>query len=348
MTLPSAQADLLLLAKDGVRQARLHWWNETRRFYNDRLNRNWRANMPLARLWTLFPLFETVNAIAIAEPTRANRAAVHGLARHARRYWNPSLESIGGFGWYVDKRQPWFNAYYDDNGWWGIAFLDAYRATGDRTYIRDAARAFRFIVDAGWDPGEGGIWWDSRQHHKTAEPLAAAALIGAKLYRITDDPAYLEEVKRLLSWANRRSWNKRRRLYQRSDRDDVVMNYVQGMMIEAHLELCRVLKQSGHCRRAQQLAEASLVAFPADSDWSPPNDAIYLRFMLDLYRHGRDSRWYSLAYRNARRALAYGRGREGLFLRMWDGTGVEGGLLRMHAATTSLFAWLAASEPATA
>ena len=123
------------------------------------------------------------------------------------------------------------------------------------------------------------------------------------------------------------------------------MNYVQGMMIEAHLELCRATGKRSHCRRAADIARASRVAFPAEADWSPPNDVIYLRFLLDLYRHNGDRRWYDLAYRNAQRAWRNAVGRHGLFLRTWDGRNVPGGLLRMHAATVSLFAWLAAAEP---
>ena len=67
--------------------------------------------------------------------------------------------------------------------------------------------------------------------------------------------------------------------------------------------------------------------------------------MLELYRHDDSPSWYELDYRNARRAMAYARGRGALFIKRWDGTPVEGGLLRMHAATLSLFAWLAATPP---
>jgi len=338
------RAEFLRLAKDGVRRTRAHFWNARLGWYNDRLDLDWRPGMPLARLWTAYPLFETLNAIALAEPSRANRAAVRAFADKARDYWNPEIIPAGGYSYLPRTRTPDVNAFFDDAGWWGLAFLHAAQATGDRRYLRDAARAFHWIVDDGWEDGEGGVWWDTDRHHKTAEPLAAAILIGAKLYRETRNETYLRDVRKLLTWADTWTVHDETRLYQRSSTDSVLMNYVQGMMIEAHLELCAISGTS-YCRRAKQLAQASAERFPADAEWAPPNDAIYLSSMLALYRHDGNPRWYGLAHRNALRAIRNARGRHGLYLKRWDRVGVPGGLLRMHAATLSLFAWLAATPP---
>ena len=345
---PSEQErrEFLNHAEVGVKRARQLWWNHNLGWYDERLNNNWNRSMPLVRLWSAYPLFEALTAIALAEPTPAHKAAVRSFAAKARRYWNPELHPIGGFAYYIDTKNPRIRAYYDDNGWWGIAFLDAYRATGDRSFLRDARRAFRFIVLSGWDDaGGGGIWWETWHKHKTAEPLAAAAYIGAVLYGITRERSYLDQVTKLIAWADTRTWDARRRLYRRSDTSDVVMNYVQGMMIGAHLELCRVLEQPAYCAKAQALGRASLLAFPADAAWTPIADGIYLRHLLDLYRYDRDPRWYGIALRNARRALRNSRGRSGLFLKDWAGRPVPGDLLRTHASSVALFAWLATVAP---
>ena len=336
--------EFLRLAKRGVRQARKHWWNAELGWYNDRLDRKWRANMPLARLWTIFPLFQTLNAIAIAEPTRRNRAAVRAFAANARRYWNPRLKPAGGWAWYPGERRANVRTYFDDAGWFGIAYLDAYEVTRERAFLRDAASVFRVILESAWDDYHGGTWWDSRHHHKTAEPLAAAALVGVRLYRLTGKPLYLAGVRKLLAFANQWMWNAERRLYQTSHWVETVLNYVQGMMIGVQLELCR-LHSRPRCARAQRLARASRVAFPDRYEWSAPTDAIYLRFMLDLYRHDGDVRWYGAAYRKAKRAVANARIGGGLFLKAWNGKMVPGGLLRMHAASISLLAWVAATPP---
>ena len=332
------RAAYLRLATQGVVQARRHWWNARRGWYDDRLATPRRP----AYLWTAFPLFETLNAVAIAAPTAANRAAAAAFAARAERYWNPA---VGGYAYLMGTNRRSVRTYFDDNGWWAIAFVDAFRATGNRRYLADAAKAFRFIVQEGWDPRSGGTWWDTAHGHKTSEPLAAAAYAGAVLYAQTRDRYYLRTVQRLIAWADARSWNRERGLYGRSDTDGTVMDYVEGMMIGAHLRLCDTLRRPSHCSKARALAVASARAFPAAASWSPTADGIYLRFLLDLYRHDGSARWYDLAASNARRALANARDARGLYLRGWDGKPVAGGFLRMHAGTLSLFAWLATVEP---
>src|SRR5262249_54010531 len=143
--------------------------------------------------------------------------------------------------------------YFDDNGWYGIAFLDAYRATGDRADLVEADRAFRFITGPGWDPQTGGAWWNTHHDFVTAEPLAAAAFVGAGLYGITRDQTYLRAVDRLLAWADRNSWDASAGLYQRNPTDGTLMDYVQAMMIGAELELCRYARRPSACEKAEAL-----------------------------------------------------------------------------------------------
>lgn len=333
----------LRTAQRGVRAARVYWWNEGLAWYDDRRDNSWNTNMPLARLWTIFPLFQAVNAIAIAKPSAANVAAVRRFSRAVRRYWNPDVRA---YAWYPGMRGV-RQTFFDDNGWIAIAFADAYSVTRDPADLAAAATAYRFIVERGWDEtAGGGIWWDtSHKNHKTSEPLAAAVYVGAFLYQQTHRKAYLQTALRLLDWADTAGWNHRRDLYGRNASDGTVMNYVQGMMIGAHLRLCQGLGDTSFCERAQELAESSLQAFPVIAPWAPAPDAIYLRFVLDLYRRNGDTRWYGLAHANARRALAVGRSWNGLFVRRWADGRQGRNTLRDHAASVSLLAWLAGAAP---
>jgi glycosyl hydrolase family 76 len=342
---PIEQSQFLAFARAGIASARSHWWNPRLGWYDDRLDRSWRPTMPLAYLWSAFPLFEAIDAVAIAQPTAANRAAVRSFASNAERYWNPSLKPLGGYAYYIGTHTRTVHTYFDDNGWWGIAFADAFRATGDRRYLDDAARAFAFIVTSGWNRDGGGTWWDTSHDHLTSEPLAAAAYIGAVIYGSTRDPRYLAELKKLLGWANAHSWNASAQLYGRSPTDSTVMDYVEGMMIGADLELCTATGSATYCAAAEQLGLASLREFSGELAWSATADGMYLRFLLDLYRHDGNAQLYDLAYTNATTALSLARDPStGLYLRSWNGTSpLLPGLLRTHAGTVALLAWLAAT-----
>ena len=51
------------------------------------------------------------------------------------------------------------NAFYDDEGWWALAWLDAYDLTGEDKYLAAANDIFLDMA-AGWDDyWGGGIYW---------------------------------------------------------------------------------------------------------------------------------------------------------------------------------------------
>jgi hypothetical protein len=94
--------------------------------------------------------------------------------------------------------------------------------------------------------------------------------------------------------------------------------------------------------KAERLGRASVAAFPARLDWSATADGLYLRFLLALYRHDGDRKWYDQAYANAVRARDHAASGGGLYLNDWNGSRVApAGLLRTHAGTVALFAWMA-------
>ena len=333
---------LLAAAQQGLADVRKHWWDARAGWYLDTADRP-DLHMPLARLWSAFPLFEALAGVVAADPTPTNKEALRWFAdKAATLYWNPKLVPVGGYEWYPGLRSKISTAYFDDSGWWGLSFIDAYRVLGDAKYLAYAHRAFVFIVGAGWDKRKGGVWWETQHRHKTAEPLAAAVLIGTWLYKVRHKQWYLQQVNKLLRWADAHSFNHARGLYQRNATDSTVMDYVQGLMIAAHAELCHVLHRQSLCAKAKQLANASVRAFPQMLNWSPSYDVVYVRWMLDYYRLSGDARWYTLAQRNAQRALANSRDSRGLFVRDWNGRYIAD-TLQHHAATLELLAWTAAA-----
>ena len=341
--LASESARFRDVAIRGIRDARTHWYDSGRGWYLERLNDT--RQYPLATIWGVVHLFEAIDARAIARPTAANRAAVDAFARGAERYFDPNLPPSGGYAPYPTDRSGHERAWFDDNGWWGIAFVDAYRATGNRRYLGDAAKAMQFIAKAGW-ASSGGLWWNTAHPHKSGEALASGTALAALLYEHTGKASYLATARKFMSWGDEHfTW--KLGLYRRNDSDPTPMGYVEGPMIGAHEILCRVAHDAHACARMSQLADASLERFGTEVNHGPQYDSIYLRWMLELYEHDGDARWFALARHNGLRALAGARDGSGLFMRAWDGGPAHSasypGLLQTHAATVSLFAWLAAA-----
>ena len=327
-------------AKTAVGQSNT-WWDGKQRWYRQRLG----SDANLATLWGVVHLFEAKNALAIADPTPGRIAAVKNFAHGAEAYWNPNLRPAPGYAASRGARGANSRTWYDDNGWWGIAFYDAYRATGNTGYLSSAKRALMF-VDSGWDKKKGGIWWDTSHSFHAGESLAAGTLTAAYLYRETRSPKYLALANKYIRWADS-DFRGDDGLYDRNEMDQTAMPYVQGPMALAFVIMCQASGKKAYCDEGEELADRAAKRFPK-LEMGPQYDAMYVRSMLELYRFDHNPRWYQIAATAADGALANARDSSGLFLLTWDGKPTStiktaSGMLQTHAATTSVLAWMAAT-----
>jgi hypothetical protein len=346
--LGATQQHYLQLAESGVARAQQRWHDRRLGWYDARLAD--RDRYPLATIWDIVPLFESLDAIAIAQPTPANRRAVARFAAGAERYLNRGLRPLQGFSPYPGDRAAGTQTWFDDNGWWGLAFVNAYRATGTRRYLLDAERALHYIATLGWDPRGGGIWWNTRHPYKAGEALASGTLLAALLYQQTRSPFALAQASRFMAWANTSGFSAADGLYAGSSLDATPIDYIEAPLIYAQAVLCAARGTAGDCTRAEQLKTAALDRFGYLLNFSPQYDAIYLQWMLALYARDHDPVLYRLAVDNARDAASRAPNADGLYLRSWNGETLPAqyaapGMLQTHAATTSLFAWLAVYPP---
>ncbi len=342
------QRHYLSLAQAGVAQAKHRWADHRRGWYDARLGD--RERYPLATIWDIVPLFESLDAIAIAQPTNANRAAVRRFAAGAERYLNRGLRPLPGYSPYQGDRTADTETWFDDNGWWGLALVNAYRATGARRYLTDAERALRYIATVGWDPQGGGIWWNTDHPYKAGEALASGTLLATLLYRETHSRFALAQASRFLEWANTSGFSVANQLYAGSNLNPTPIDYIEAPLIYAQAVLCRETSTSADCERTKLLKATALQRFGMQLDFSPQYDAIYLQWMLALYSLEHDPVLYALAAGNAHDAETRARNSEGLYLLSWSGEELPPqdalpGMLQTQAATTSLFAWLAVYPP---
>lgn len=299
-------------------------------------------------IWGGVEMFESLDALQIAKPSPRHRALLERFARASERYWDPAL---GGYAPYPGDGQGNAEAWFDDNGWLGLAFLDAYTATHRHRYLADAQRAFRFISSKGWDAAKGGgMWWNTTHPYHSGPALASDSLLGMLLYQADHEAWQLEDVKEYVDWGNANDTHDERQLYLEKTNDPSSVNdYVQAPLIYAQYLLCQDGEGNSYCvhagRLAATLAESHVSANGYRYGYGPEYDAIFMHWMMAYGKATGQRYWLQLAKVNAAAAKRHAKV-GGLWLGSWWGGPIldsqtQPGMFRTMASTTNLFAWLA-------
>ncbi|MBV9385254.1 MAG: glycoside hydrolase family 76 protein [Chroococcidiopsidaceae cyanobacterium CP_BM_ER_R8_30] len=96
---------------------------------------------------------------------------------------------------------PWF---YDDEGWWALAWIKAYDLTGEIRYLNMAKTIFE-DMKKGWDSTcGGGIWWHKKRKYKDAITnelfLSVAAKLHLRTYNDQRTGSYLDWAQQEWLW----------------------------------------------------------------------------------------------------------------------------------------------------
>ena len=347
-TLTAPQQRYLALAQSGVATAERRWRDTRLGWYDARLNDH--ATYPLATIWDIVPLFESLDAIAIAQPTPANRHAVATFAAGAERYLNRGLRPIPGYSPYPGDREPNTETWFDDNGWW---VWRSWRPTAPRAHTATSPTpSVPCAISPPSDGTEsgGGIWWNTDHPYLAGEALASGTLLATLLYQQTHSSFALGQALKYLAWANTTGFSPANQLYAASNINPTPIDYIESPLIYAQALLCRLTGTHTDCLRADYLTATALRRFGSTLDFSPQYDAIYLQWMLALYALDGNSALYTLASDNALDAQTHALNGEGLYLLSWTGATLsaedaEPEMLQTQSATTSLFAWLSVYRP---
>ncbi len=92
--------------------------------------------------------------------------------------------------------------YFDDEGWWALAFIAAYDATDDQAYLDAAEDIVADINKRGAQSvcGNGGIYWDRKKTQVGTIANELFISVNAKLYLITQDQKYKQKANETWEW----------------------------------------------------------------------------------------------------------------------------------------------------
>ena len=103
-----------------------------------------------------------------------------------------------------NRDKKFLNKYYDDEGWWALAWADAYAMSHEARYLEMSETIFADMA-AGWDDTcGGGIWWNKDKRYKNAIANELFLSTAARLASLVSDPGrkatYLDWAKREWRW----------------------------------------------------------------------------------------------------------------------------------------------------
>ncbi len=169
---------------------------------------------------------------------------------------------------YRGGHRGFINAFFDDNGWWALAWVAAYDLTRERRYL-EAAQAIFAHNTGGWDGTcGGGLWWNTDRGYKNAITSELFLALAARLAQRTPDE---QEHRQYLDWALR-TWEWLRASGMISpgglvndgltagcaNNGGITWTYNQGVVLGGLAALCELTGDQGYLHAGTSIADAAL------------------------------------------------------------------------------------------
>lgn len=212
------------------------------------------------------------------------------------------------------------NDYLDDQGWWALAWVEAYQLTQEKKYL-DMAETIYSTISEGWTPTfGGGIYWKKNPwQYKNAIANDLYVLLAARLYRHTGKEAYKARFLEGSDWVlksgmiNRTNWQVEDGL-----QDDGTPNqgqyytYNQGVCLATLAERYVITGDRQFLEMAEQIADATLQLMTTENgilrelkqSTEPSGDGvqfkgIFIRHLAYLYSVDKQERYRQFIIKNA-------------------------------------------------
>lgn len=223
-----------------------------------------------------------------------------------------------------NSRGNFLNEYYDDEGWWALAWIRAFDLTGETRYL-DMSKTIFADMAGGWDSHcDGGIWWRKDRRYKNAIANELFLLVAIRLHQRTpgDDgtDSYLNWATRECAWFNNSGMINSQHLVNdglnRSCENNgrTTWSYNQGVIVGGLTELYKTTGETNYLTEATAIADAAIATLndgngilrePCESGGCGGGDVpqfkgIFVQNLAGLYDLTRNPAYYRFLVSNAR------------------------------------------------
>jgi predicted alpha-1,6-mannanase (GH76 family) len=275
--------------------------------------------------------------------------ALTSIVDYTERSGDRAFARVIGWTFSIARwRHPYFiNSFFDDNGWWALAWLRAYEATGKSRYLEASRRIFDDMT-TGWDETcGGGVWWNQDRNYKNAIANELFLATAARLHLLSPRPGslYLDWALREWDWFSSSGMVNRTGLVNDGLTTDCKNNgkptytYNQGVLLGGLGDLYEITGDSAYLQHGERIADAVLSELTTpDSAAQPgilvePGEAemagrrgdgsqfkgVCARYLCDFYRHSGRPAYRDFIIRNARSVWDHSRNGKNQFGVCWAG-----------------------------
>lgn len=156
------------------------------------------------------------------------------------------------------------NEYYDDEGWWALAWIRSYDAAGDDKYLEMAQNIFEDMETGKGTNCDGGIYWSKDREYVNAIANELYLAVAASLARRTKKESYLTIAKNQWQWFRNSGMINDDNLINDGLTSKCKNNglqtwsYNQGVILGALVELSLATDDTGYLSSATKIAKAAI------------------------------------------------------------------------------------------
>jgi predicted alpha-1,6-mannanase (GH76 family) len=258
------------------------------------------------------------------------------------------------------RHRDFINSFYDDNGWWGLAWVAAYDLTGDDRYLGAARTIFANLV-TGWDDTcGGGVWWNTDRKYKNAISNELFLALAARLHQRcgTEQDSYLDWARREWDWFQASGLIGASSLVNDGltagceNNGGVTWTYNQGVILGGLAALHEITGDAAYLRQGETIADAVLSSLtspasavspgiliePGEPDTAPRDrdrpqfKGVFARNLHDFYQQSPRPAYREFILANARSVWDNDRNRKNQFGLRWSGPFDRADACRQSAA----------------